>query len=227
MPQFDSLPTPRIEPPVCNWVFPDAHFVAHGEEIVGVGADLAPGTLLAGYRRGLFPMPVDGVLAWWSPDPRGVLPLDGFQESRSLLKSRRRFTVTFDLAFAEVVRGCADPRRSDGWITPDIAASYASLADLGWAHSIEVWSADGRLAGGVYGVEVGGLFAGESMFHIDRDASKVALLALVGRLRAAGGDRLFDVQWKTPHLASLGVVEMSRTAYLDRLETSLALAPVL
>jgi leucyl/phenylalanyl-tRNA--protein transferase len=187
---------------------------------------LAPGTLLDAYRRGLFPMPVKAgpveLLAWWSPDPRGVLPLDGLRVSRSLRRSRRRFAIRFDTAFEAVVAACADPRRTGGWITPDISAAYLELHRLGWAHSVEAWSEDGRLVGGLYGVGIGGLFAGESMFHTETDASKVALVALVDRLRA-GGAALLDVQWSTPHLASLGVVEISRADYLARLADALTL----
>lgn len=183
-------------------------------DLVGVGADLEPGTLLAAYRRGLFPMPLGepSSLGWWSPDPRGVLPLDGLVVSRSLRRSCRRYQVTFDTAFDEVVEACGDDGRPHGWITPGIHAAYAELHRLGWVHSVEAWDDDG-LAGGLYGVAVGGLFAGESMFHRRRDASKVALVALVDLLREAGG-RLLDVQWQTGHLASLGVVELPRAAYL-------------
>jgi leucyl/phenylalanyl-tRNA--protein transferase len=187
---------------------------------VGVGADLEPGTLLQAYRSGLFPMPVGKgrrqVLAWWSPDPRAVLPLDGLRVSRSLRKACDRFEVRIDSAFDEVVAACADPSRPGHWITGAIAAAYGRLHRSGWAHSVEAWNPDGRLVGGLYGVCVGGLFAGESMFHHETDGSKVALVALVDRLRA-GGATLLDVQWATPHLRSLGVVEIPRDAYLARL----------
>jgi leucyl/phenylalanyl-tRNA---protein transferase len=196
---------------------------------VGIGADLAPGTLLAAYRHGLFPMPLSRTdLGWWSPDPRGVLPLDGLHISRSLRRASRRFEIRVDTAFAQVVAACADPRRRGGWITPNVAAAYQELYRLGWAHSVETWTRDGRLAGGLYGVAIGGLFAGESMFHvpqpIGRDASKVALVRLVEMLRADGeNSRLLDVQWVTPHLRSLGVVAISRTEYLTRLQAALTL----
>jgi leucyl/phenylalanyl-tRNA--protein transferase len=206
---------------------------ADDEGVVGVGADLEPGTLLAAYRSGLFPMPVGtsrwqaSTLAWWSPDPRGTLPLDRVPVSRSLRRSRRRYDIRIDTAFATVVEHCADPRRPGGWITPDIQRAYCRLHQLGWAHSVEAWTTDGRLAGGLYGIAIGGLFAGESMFHVPepwgRDASKVAMLTLVDLLRAAGGDRLLDVQWVTPHLASLGAVEIPRDEYLSRLAAALAL----
>ena len=187
-----------------------------------MGADLEPCTLLAAYRSGVFPMrlEVGGALGWWSPDPRGILPLDGMIVHRSLRRSARRFVVTVDVAFTDVMRGCADGRRPGGWIDESFLAAYSRLHELGWAHSVEVWreqpDAGAALVGGIYGVAIGGLFAGESMFHRAPDASKVALLALVERLRAGGGV-LFDVQWQTPHLASLGVVEIRRADYLRRL----------
>jgi leucyl/phenylalanyl-tRNA--protein transferase len=193
-----------------------------------VGADLEPGTLLSAYRVGLFPMRLrrGGPLAWWSPDPRGVLPLDGMVVHRSLRRSARRFSVTVDVAFTDVMLACADPRRPGAWIDDEFVAAYTRLHELGWAHSVEVWAhPDDRsphsLVGGVYGVAIGGLFAGEAMFHRATDASKVALLALVERLRD-GGAALFDVQWCTSHLASLGVVEMSRREYCRRLRDALA-----
>jgi leucyl/phenylalanyl-tRNA--protein transferase len=162
------------------------------------------------------------VLAWWSPEPRGVLPLDGLRVSRSLRRSQRRYTVRFDTAFDRVIAACADPARHGGWITEEIAMAYRELHRLGWAHSVEAWSDDGRLVGGLYGVCVGGLFAGESMFHTETDASKVALAGLVERLRAGGG-RLLDVQWSTPHLESLGVVEITRDDYLQQLVRAVVL----
>lgn len=196
-----------------------------GEDLVGVGADLEPGTLIAAYRSGLFPMGLGrvgrGTMGWWSPDPRGVLPLDGMQVTRSLRRSRRRFEIRVDTAFEQVISACADPSRSGRWITDPVARAYLRLHELGWAHSVECWR-EGALAGGLYGVAVGGLFAGESMFHRHTDASKVALLALV-ELLAADGDRrrLLDVQWRTPHLATLGVIEIPRAEYLERLHKAL------
>jgi leucyl/phenylalanyl-tRNA---protein transferase len=214
-----------VEPPPTVWSLPPAE-VADQDGLVGVGADLEPGTVLAAYRSGLFPMPIGraGPIGWWSPDPRGVLPLDTLVVSRSLRQSCRRFEVRIDTAFAEVVAACAVPNRPHGWITPDVELAYQELHDLGWAHSIETWSPDGELVGGLYGVAIGGLFAGESMFHRARDASKVALVHLVELLRSAGGaDRLLDVQWRTPHLGRLGVVEIPRPEYLRRLAIALEL----
>jgi leucyl/phenylalanyl-tRNA---protein transferase len=211
-----------IEPPPTRWRFPSVDEAdEHG--IVAVGGDLEAGTLLAAYRHGLFPMPagLGGPMAWWSPDPRGVLPLDALRPSRSLRRSTRRYEVRVDSAFADVIDACADPARSGGWITDDIRAAYVSLHALGWAHSVEAWDDDG-LAGGLYGVAIGGLFAGESMFHRRTDASKVALMGLVELLTTdADPRRLLDVQWATTHLVTLGAVEVARSTYLERLEAAL------
>jgi leucyl/phenylalanyl-tRNA--protein transferase len=166
-----------------------------------------------------------GEVAWWSPDPRGIIPLDGLHVSRSLRRVLPRFEVTADTAFDDVIAACANRGVGD-WIDDDIREAYSRLHRLGWAHSVEVWAHEPRrLAGGIYGVAIGGFFAGESMFHRERDASKVALVALVDLLRA-GGDverRLFDVQWLTPHLASLGAVEVPGAEYLARLAAALEL----
>ncbi|HEU4513116.1 MAG TPA: leucyl/phenylalanyl-tRNA--protein transferase [Nocardioidaceae bacterium] len=211
-----------IEPPPTGWEFPDSlHDI--DDDVVGMGADLEPATLLAAYRHGLFPMPGErGMpMLWWSPDPRGILPLDRLKVSRSLRTSVRRMEVRVDTAFDEVIRACGDPSRDSGWIDDDIVDAYTELHDLGWAHSVESWQ-DGHLVGGLYGVAIGGLFAGESMFHRVADASKVALVGLVDLLRDEHADkRLLDVQWSTPHLASLGVVEVPRTTYLDLLNDAL------
>lgn len=210
--------------PECDWDLPDPRTAPAGEEMLAVGADLAPATLLAAYSRGLFPMDIgrDGPLGWWSPDPRGVLPLDGMRVTRSLKASMRRYRVSIDTAFDEVMAGCADQRRAHGWITPEFREAYSRMHALGHAHSVEVWQGD-ALVGGLYGVEIGGLFAGESMFHRARDASKVALVALVdalGGATAASEGRLLDVQWATPHLESLGVVPIPRGEYLRLLATA-------
>ncbi|MGD9962220.1 leucyl/phenylalanyl-tRNA--protein transferase [Nocardioides sp.] len=207
-----------VEPPAVPWIFPGpAELAERGlDDLVAVGADLEPGTLLAAYRAGLFPMPTGtGEMHWWSPDPRAVLPLEGLIVSRSLRRSCRSFEIRVDTAFADVIAGCADPRRPQGWIDSGIEAAYTRLHELGWAHSVEAWR-DGELVGGLYGVAIGGLFAGESMFHRVTDASKVALVGLVEVL-SDGQPRVLDVQWRTDHLASLGVVELSRARYLARL----------
>lgn len=209
-----------VEPPTSPWEFPDPE-AAGSDDLIGVGADLAPGTVLAAYRRGLFPMPLSRqrAMAWWSPDPRGVLPLDELVVSRSLRRSLDRYDVRFDTVFDDVVASCADPRRDGAWISPDVRRAYGELHRLGWAHSVETWDGD-RLVGGLYGVHIGGLFAGESMFHHATDASKVALVSLVEHLRAIGVV-LLDVQWLTPHLATLGAVEIDRREYLRRLTKAL------
>ncbi len=211
-----------IEPAPSRWNLPDPES-ADEREICGVGADLEPGTLLAAYRVGIFPMRLgrNGPIAWWSPDPRGVIPLEGLHVSRSLRRSHRRFELRVNTAFEAVMRACADPRRPHGWIDESFVAAYATLHELGWAHSIETWH-DGALVGGLYGVAIGGLFAGESMFHRATDASKVAVLNTVDILRA-GGATVFDVQWVTPHLESLGAVGIERSEYLRRAASALAL----
>jgi len=191
--------------------------------LVAAGGDLAPGTVLAAYRAGIFPWPdQDGRLLWWSPDPRAILPLDGFHESRSLARRRRRgtFSATTDEACAAVMHGCAD-RREGTWITPSMRAAYLELHDLGWVHSIEVWL-ERRLVGGLYGVAIGGFFAAESMFHVATDASKIALAELVAHL-GRSGFALLDVQFVTTHLASLGAVAVPRDEYLQRLARAIAM----
>lgn len=221
-----------IEPPPSRWTLPDLDHLDPAlaeEDLVGLGADLEPGTLLAAYRTGLFPMHValnreaegSEVIGWWSPQPRGVLPLDGLVVSRSLRQACRQLRTSVDGAFDAVVDGCAD-RRADGqWINDEIRLAYRRLHELGWAHSIETWLGD-DLVGGLYGVSIGGLFAGESMFYRVNDASKVALVRLVADLGADGHQRLLDVQWATPHLSSLGAVEVSRHEYRHRLDAALA-----
>jgi leucyl/phenylalanyl-tRNA---protein transferase len=191
--------------------------------LLGVGCDLEPGTLIAAYRRGIFPMIVETpepLLGWWSPNPRGILPLERFRATRSLRQSAKRFEVRIDTAFEQVVRACADPKRPKGWITDDFVQGYARLHTLGWAHSIEVFDRAGQLAGGLYGVKIEGLFAGESMFHHQRDASKVALLALVDLMRESKM-RLLDIQWLTEHLERMGAIEIPRRQYLERLGEAL------
>ncbi len=187
--------------------------------MVAIGADLEPGTVLAAYQAGMFPMPWRArKVAWWSPDPRGVLPFEGLKVSRSLRRSLPHFEIRIDTAFEAVIAACADPSRHGAWIDRSIRRAYTRLHHDGWAHSVEAW-ADGELAGGLYGLAIGGLFAGESMFHRRTDASKVALVGLVERLRA-GGANLLDVQWLTPHLASLGAIEVPRSRYHELLDVA-------
>jgi leucyl/phenylalanyl-tRNA--protein transferase len=212
-----------VEPPPTDWVLPPAD-AADEHGLVGIGADLRPGTLLAAYRSGMFPMPLGdhSTIGWWSPDPRGVIPIGDLRVTRSLRRSIAGYRTTIDTAFAEVVAACADPAREGGWINDDVDRAYNRLHELGWAHSVETReSSTGELVGGLYGVHIGGLFAGESMFHRSRDASKVALVALVDHLRTIGVV-LLDVQWLTPHLATLGAVEIARPVYLSRLAEALA-----
>jgi leucyl/phenylalanyl-tRNA--protein transferase len=189
--------------------------------LVAVGGDLRPEWLVQAYRQGVFPWYGAGYpVMWWSPDPRAVFELDGLHVSRRLRRTIRsgRYTLTVNRAFPAVMRGCAD--RAEGtWIIPDMIAAYERLHRLGYAHSVEAWR-DGELAGGVYGVALGGLFAGESMFAYQRDASKVALAFLVDRLRQRGY-QLFDIQFVTEHTGRLGAVEIPRAQYLARLRRAL------
>lgn len=210
--RLSDLPAwPPIEPTPSLWVLPDpADLPAGVGEVVAVGGDLSPGTLLSGYRLGLFPMPDEGDLVWYSPDPRGVLPCGRFRVTRSLRRSARDLTVSVDQDFGGVVAACADPSRPGAWISPEYARSYRILHRLGWAHSVEVWQGN-TLVGGVFGIQIGGWFAGESMFHHCTDASKVALWHLSTVL---GEEAVMDVQWSTPHLSSLGVREIPRRDYL-------------
>ncbi len=211
-----------LQPRATTWRFPAADSASeHG--VVAIGADLQADTLLRAYRKGLFPMPDRnlGTIAWWSPDPRGVLPLDGLVVSRSLQRSCRRFDVSIDRDFASVIDRCAHLPRHGSWIDQDVIDAYTTLHRLGWAHSVETWDGD-ELVGGLYGVAIGGFFAGESMFHTETDASKVALVSLVRLLRDIGAT-LLDVQWSTDHLKSLGVIDLPRSQYLQQLDQAVRL----
>ncbi|MDQ2849262.1 leucyl/phenylalanyl-tRNA--protein transferase [Dermatophilaceae bacterium Sec6.4] len=222
------MPARPVEPEPSAWSM--AYDETSPADLVAVGADLAPGTLLAAYRRGLFPMGTGRggrkPMGWWSPATRGVLLPGNLHVSRSLRRSRRAFTTSVDRDFAAVVRACADPSRPGRWITRPMVAAYQRLHELGWAHSVEVWDHDGRLAGGLYGVSIGGFFAGESMFHLVTDAGKVAVWAAADRVLTGSGAGVFDVQWCTPHLATLGVVEVPRARYLDLLHAALHAEPL-
>lgn len=202
------------------------------QDLIALSDEFDPDLTLDAYRSGAFPMPLhdaglpDGVMGWWSPVLRGILPLGDLRVTRSLRKSAKRYAVTFDRAFGEVLARCGDPRRPDGWIDDDIVAVYTELHARGVVHSVETWTPEGRLVGGLYGVSVNGLFAGESMFHDPvhgRDASKVALLRLVEFLDDGVEGRLLDVQWVTDHLESLGAVEVDRVDYLRLLDEALGL----
>lgn len=206
----------RAQPPVPSSTWDFSGIPLGDDDLVAIGADLQIGTLVQAYCHGLFPMPLDdSSIGWFCPVRRGIIPLDGFHVAHSLRKSCRRFRIAVDTCFTDVVTSCGDPRRPHGWINEDFIAAYTHLHRAGWAHSVEVF-ADDTLVGGVYGVHVNGLFAGESMFHTRTDASKVALVALVALLQDAGVT-LFDVQWTTPHLVSLGAIEVSRSEYLHLL----------
>jgi len=182
---------------------------------------LTPEVLVAAYAHGIFPMDVDGEIRWFSPDPRAILDLDAFHVPKSLAQRYRsgRFEIRIDTAFQEVITCCAD-RPESTWISPPIIEAYTELHRRGIAHSVESWH-EGMLAGGLYGVAIGGAFFGESMFHRRTDASKVALVALVERLRARGF-LLLDVQFLTPHLQRFGAREIPRETYLARLQEALA-----
>jgi leucyl/phenylalanyl-tRNA--protein transferase len=194
------------------------------EGLLAVGGDLSPERLVAAYGSGIFPWYAEGyVPLWWSPDPRALLDPEHLHVSRSLQKCIRRggFTVTWNTCFPRVMRECGQRRKDGTWILPEMLTAYERLHRLGHAHSIEVWSA-GELVGGTYGVQVGGLFAAESMFHRATDMSKVALVALVRSLFAAG-IRLLDVQFATSHLRTLGAFEVPRAEYLRRLAVAVPL----
>lgn len=184
--------------------------------------DLTPQLLLAAYCQGIFPMAhEDGEIYWYDPQPRAIIPLDGFHIPRSLVRTvqKRPFTIRANYDFEGVIRACAAPGRGPTWISEKIMAAYIELHQLGFAHSVEAWQ-NGRLVGGLYGVAVGGLFAGESMFHHERDASKVALVHLVQTLRQ-GGFCLLDIQFMTDHLAQFGAIEIPRAVYKSRLRHAL------
>jgi leucyl/phenylalanyl-tRNA---protein transferase len=214
-----------VVPPDTPTRFPDPRF-GPGDGPLARGGDLQPGTLLDAYAHGIFPWPDRrGRLWWWSPDPRAVFPLQtGLRISRSLRRTLRsgRLRCTVDRDFAGVVSGCANRPGEGTWIIPAMQAAYLRLHELGVAHSVEVWDVDGRLVGGLYGVALNAAFMGESMFHRVSDASKVALVHLVERLRS-WGFVLLDGQLPTPHLTSLGALEIRRDDYLERLESALEL----
>lgn len=195
-----------------------------GQELVFGDGELTPLNLLAAYRAGCFPMGLGengaGPFGWWSPDPRGVVWDCRAHISRSLRRQLKQFTVTVDQCFDRVIAGCGAPDREGRWITAEVMAAYQRLHRHGVAHSIEVWDARGQLAGGLYGVAQGGLFAGESKFHTVSGASKVAVVAAAEVTRQAGAHAILDVQWNTGHLESLGVVDVTRAAYLEAVEVS-------
>lgn len=198
------------------------------QDLIALSREFDADLVVAAYCTGVFPMPLPAsgwpdAMGWWSPLHRGILPLDDLRVTRSLRQSARRYEVTADRAFGEVIGQCADPGRPSGWIDGRIIEVYTELHRQGVAHSVEAWTPEGDLVGGLYGIAIGGLFAGESMFHVPgvgRDASKVALLGLA-RVLGDGHERLVDVQWVTDHLASLGAVEVDRVDYLRLLSEAL------
>jgi leucyl/phenylalanyl-tRNA---protein transferase len=218
------------EPPPTTWQLEPAPD-DHPHDLWAVGADLEPGTLVAAYRLGLFPMraPTEPeappALGWWSPVERGVIPL-AVRPRRTLRRLGNRYELRLNTSFEEVMRGCGDPSRPHGWIDEPFVEAYARLHRLGWAHSIECWDGDG-LAGGAYGLAIGGLFAAESMFERRPDAAKRSLLGLIEVLRDTpdAAMRILDVQWSTPHLELLGAVEIPRAEYRRRLSAALVLDP--
>jgi len=202
------------------WDFPTPEQMPK-DDLVTLGADLKPETLIDSYKHGIFPMHLQienkREIGWWSPQQRGILPLNKINISSSLKKSMKKYYVTFDQDFDAVIEGCGDDKRPKGWINKDIKTAYKKLFELGYVHSVEVWNKKDELVGGLYGVEVNGLFAGESMFHKQTDASKTAMVYLANQLKEAGGERIFDVQWQTPHLKSMGVIKISRAKYISLL----------
>ena len=216
--------------------FPDPR-CADAEGLVAFGGDLSVERLLLAYRSGIFPWTVNPT-TWWSPNPRGIFELDRFHIPRRLVQLMRQcvlqptagtapqkhsFTITRDRAFREVMQGCAAPGRGrrSTWIAPEFIAAYTELHEAGHAHSVECWQRD-ELVGGIYGVSVGGLFAGESMFRRADNASKIALVHLIGHLRERGF-ALFDIQMVTPATSALGAVEIPRAEYLRRLNAAVEL----
>ncbi|MFP5416564.1 MAG: leucyl/phenylalanyl-tRNA--protein transferase [Actinomycetes bacterium] len=203
------------------------------QDLIALSVEFDADLVAEAYRAGVFPMPLretgfEDAMGWWSPVHRGILPLDDVRITRSLRQSAKKFVLTADRAFDEVIARCADPRRPSGWIDREVIEVYTELHRLGVVHSVEAWTPTGELAGGLYGVSLGGLFAGESMFHdplIGRDASKVALVGLARVLDDGFEGRLLDVQWVTPHLASLGAVAIDRVDYLRLLSEALPLPP--
>ena len=200
------------------WIDPES---AGPDGLVGVGGDLRPGTLIRAYSEGVFPwFNEDDPILWWSPDPRTIIELDGLHVSRSLARTIRsgKFRVTVNQSFGAVIRACGERREDGTWLTAEMIAAYEELHRLGHAHSLESWVGP-TLAGGIYGVAIGAFFAGESMFYRIRDGSKVALVALVDRLRERGYE-LFDVQMRTEHTTRLGALDIPRSEYLRRLRSA-------
>lgn len=210
----------------CEYQFPDLKEVdtKYGDLII-IGADLKPSTLIQAYSQGYFPMEVKDesnhkVLGWFSPVERGIIPLNNLRITKSMKQSYKKYSVTIDKCFEDVMRGCMNSDRKGGWINEEFIESYCLLHEMGLAHSVEV-HLNNNLVGGLYGVSIGGFYAGESMFSTSRDASKVALMKLVEHMNDQGA-KLLDTQWLTDHLASLGAVEVPRSEYLVQLRNAKA-----
>jgi leucyl/phenylalanyl-tRNA--protein transferase len=211
-----------MKPPTeCRWTFPSPDLWPDDDDIVAAGADLETDTLLFAYAHGMFPMFVNKRnLAWWSPVDRGVIPLDGLRITRSMQQSAKKFTCTVNQAFTEVMTLCGSMRTDGNWINQHFIDAYTDLHEEGLAHSVEVWNEAGDLVGGLYGVRINKFFAGESMFHVETDASKVALMYLV-QLMTLDGMELLDTQWRTDHLESLGCIAVPREKYLQLLASAI------
>jgi leucyl/phenylalanyl-tRNA--protein transferase len=211
-----------MKPPTeCRWTFPSPDLWPDDDDIVAAGADLETDTLLFAYAHGMFPMFVNKRnLAWWSPVDRGVIPLDGLRVTRSMQQSAKKFTCTVNQAFTEVMTLCGSMRTDGNWINQHFIDAYTDLHTEGHAHSVEVWNEAGELVGGLYGVRINKFFAGESMFHVETDASKVALMYLV-QLMTLDGMELLDTQWRTDHLESLGCIAVPREKYLQLLASAI------
>jgi len=211
-----------MKPPTeCRWTFPSPDLWPDDDDIVAAGADLETDTLLFAYAHGMFPMFVNKRnLAWWSPVARGVIPLDGLRVTRSMQQSAKKFTCTVNQAFTEVMTLCGSMRTDGNWINQHFIDAYTDLHKESHAHSVEVWNEAGDLVGGLYGVRINKFFAGESMFHVETDASKVALMYLV-QLMTLDGMELLDTQWRTDHLESLGCIAIPREKYLQLLASAI------
>lgn len=211
-----------MQPPTeCRWSFPSPDLWPDDDDVVAVGADLATDTLLYAYAHGMFPMFHKRDLLWWSPVDRGVIPMDGLRITRSVRQSAKKFTCTVNTVFTDVMKKCSTVHDEEhNWINKNFIDAYTELHQEGHAHSVEVWNTAGELVGGLYGVRINKFFAGESMFHTETDASKVALMHLV-QLMTLDGMELLDTQWRTDHLESLGCIAIPREEYLQLLASAI------
>lgn len=237
--QVNDFPDPRLAPADIDLIaisaFDSIGFALElnpdivWPKLTSFGSNWNPETLLAAYSVGLFPMPyeIDGqesAIGWWSPHSRAIFHPGEIHPSRSLKAARKKFKVTVDRDFEAVIRACGNPDRESGWINEAVISAFMALHQLGMAHSVEVWDRDGNLAGGLYGLELGGVFAGESMFHVVTNASKVAL-AHLGQMLNDGTGRIIDTQWMTSHLESMGAKPINRREYCQNLPKYLAIPP--